>query len=141
MATTPYQPTSWTSEAVTQAKLAQMSNNDQWLFENLPKIRYSNAGLVKETSIKMIVGKTPFPANTTRNYIYQTINFGSFFSAGCHPIVVASLEAQGGSMHRAKVVIQGNPINIGVNGFIAIVTGDTYTSIAPGWINWMAVGY
>lgn len=141
MAATPYQPTSWTSEPVTQAKLQQMSNNDQWLFENMPKIRYTNSGIIKDTGVKMIVGKTPFAASTI-NVTHVTVNFGNFFSPGCHPIVTATIEAgvNAASVARTHAVLFGNG-NI-ATGFDAAIAGDTYRYISNGgWLHWQAVGY
>lgn len=119
-----------------------MANNDQWLFENMPRIRYSASGLIRDQGIKMIVGKTPFPPQTDRNYAYLNINFGTFFTIGTKPIVIVTFEAQGGSMHRSKVVIQGRgQSELDHTGFTAIVTGDSYKSLAAGWVHWQAVGF
>lgn len=139
---TVYKQVSWNGEAISEAKLKQMVNNDQFLFENMPKVRYSVNGLVRDASLKMLVGKTPFPVRSTANFEYLTINFGSFFSQGSHPVVTATVETTGGSMHRSKVVVQGFGGELNHTGFTAIITDDAHRSIAtPGWIHWQAVGY
>jgi hypothetical protein len=128
---------------MTQEKLEQLASNQQYLFENISRVKYSAGGITREGGSKMIAGKSAFPALPTRSYLYLTINFGSYFTAGSRPVVLATLEAKGGSMHRAKVVIQGHLGTGEVNhaGFIAIVTGDTYKSLESGWIHWWAIGY
>lgn len=148
MAQNDFKPVSWNGEAVTNSKLNQMSNNTQYLFERQPKIRFTGTGnnIIRDSALKMIVGKTPYPLVTTANYIYMNIMFGSFFTAGCKPIVIATVE---GGNHRAKVVtrnLTAQNVEIDQNGFIAIVSHEEQllggtTQLVPGWVHWTAYGY
>jgi hypothetical protein len=141
MPATPYKPVSWNGEPLSVAKLQQMTSNDQWLFENSPRIRYSVNGLTRDNGIKIISGKTFFaPAPIQHDYL--DIYFGNFFSAGSHPVVTAVVEAGTGGLGRKHVTINGFGGEIDHRGFRAAV----YTYEAPnldvgGWCHWTAIGY
>jgi hypothetical protein len=142
MTATPYKPISFTNEAVTQQKMIQLANNQQWLFENNPRMRYSVSGIIRDAGTKVIVGKSPFPFTPSSNFSYVPIYFGSFFTAGCKPVVVATAEsANDGFTHRAHVAIQGFGGEINNIGFTAIVANEAWGRNGPGWINWQAIGY
>ena len=95
MGATPYQPISWSdNEPVYMDKLNAMANNDQWLFENAPNMYYNVQGIKKTTGVKIMTGFCYIPVTTSytvRNSV-ATFYFGSFFSQGCLPVVVASLQ-------------------------------------------------
>lgn len=139
MAQNEYKPVSWNGEAISNTKLNQMCNNTQYIFERMPKIRYATQGLTRDTSLRMIAGKTPHTVAADRNFIYQDVYFGSFFTAGCKPIVTATVEGGG---HRNKVVIVGFNGEVDHTGFIAVVSTEATTTLTPaGFIHWTAVGY
>lgn len=92
MASTPFVPTSWGEEPITTDKLQVMSSNDQWLFENTPKISFSNMGVTKASGSKILTGGTYVPPNNKIS-VRSTAYFGTYFSPGCRPIVVASVFA------------------------------------------------
>lgn len=143
MAATPYKPTNWGSESISQPKLQQMANNDQWLFENMARVRYSAGGLTRDSGLKIAAGKTAYPA-TQSDWIDVFVYFGTFFSAGCKPVVNASVEP---ALGRIGVVLSG--LNFGTEmdyrGFRAHVYQDFQASGNPlqgaGWVHWQAVGY
>lgn len=144
MGATPYKPVSWNGEPITDAKLNTMTNNDQWLFENAARLRYTSNELVRDAGLKVLAGRTPHPKNVN-NFVYVDIDFANYFTEGCNPVVTATVESNGGFMHRSHCVVQGRqgPGNsIGTNGFTVIITNEAQTTIAEaGWINWIAVGY
>lgn len=88
---TEYRPVTWTSgEPVSEAKLATMTSNDQFLFESLPKLYYNNGGIKKDRGIKVfatVAGISP----TTSRHGRATVYFGDTFSVGCRPVVSLSL--------------------------------------------------
>jgi hypothetical protein len=141
MSATPYQPVSFNGEMITTQKMNQMANNDQWLFENSPRIRYNANGLVRDASLKVMAGKTPYPL-VSLNYVYQAVYFGSFFSAGCKPVITATIEAPSGG-HRNRVMIYGlTGGEVDNTGFQAVVTTEAAPTLGPaGFIHWQAVGY
>lgn len=139
MSATPYKPVSWNGEPISNDKLKQMANNEQWLFENAARLRYSVNGLTRDAGIKVIVGKTPYTASSIQ-HVYLDIYFGSFFSAASRPIVNCTVETTG--LGRKDVSITGFGGELDYRGFRAAV----YTDEAPvidsnGWLHWMAVGY
>lgn len=145
MAATPYKPVSFTSESITQQKLQQMANNEEWLFENTPRLRYSTSGLTRDAGIKLISGKTPH-AQVNAEHLDVPVYFGSFFTGGCKPIVTATVEHNGGGGRRLAT-IRGHGGEIDHRGFIAHVTtqedypGAIRNFNSGGWLHWMAVGY
>lgn len=145
MAATPYVPVSFTSEQVTQQKLQQMANNDQWLFENAAKIRYNAAGIVRDTQVKIIAGKSPYPAVPDQEATSINIYFGSFFSASCKPIVVATVDPTYG-----RKLCTINSLSDGAEtdyrGFRAHIWAKETAIVPdrlnyPGFVHWIAVGY
>lgn len=146
MAATPYKPVSVNDSILTTTKLQQMANNDQWLFENSPRIRYSAAGIVKDQGLKIISGKTSF-GTSGADYVEFTVYFGSFFSAACKPVVVATVEV-GGNDKRKLASIEGLGGEIDYRGFHGFVTtqenqqNNAYWSIDhSGWVHWIAMGF
>lgn len=140
---TEYKPFSWNGQPITDERLNQMVGNTQYLFDHASAIRYSANGLTRDTALKIIVGKTPVEARTDRNYNFTNIYFGSFFTAGCKPIVVGTIEGTGGSHHRAHHVIQSLTAGseIDHNGFIAITSTEAIKTWAAAWFHWTAFGY
>jgi hypothetical protein len=89
MAATEYTPVSWSdNEPLLTEKMSAMTQNDQYLFENMPRVYYNAHGVKKATGTKIMTGFVAAPY-TQNVYSSNTFNFGSFFSAGCRPVVVA----------------------------------------------------
>lgn len=144
MAATPYRPVSWTDQNLSKEKLQQMANNEQWLFENNPKIRYNYSGaIIRDNGLKIIAGKSPF-GTSGLDSIDTWVYFGNFFSAACKPIVTAVVET-GGFWLRKFITIRGIGGEIDYRGFLAHLT--THENVvdnrveASGWIHWTAVGF
>lgn len=144
MAATPFKPVTWTTDVVTKQKLQDMSNNDQWLFENMPRIRYSSSGITKDTGVKIISGKTIFTVTNTKQSV-TSVQFGSFFTIGSRPTVTFSIQGTGGHHHALQGVTQAlaGRGEIDHTGFLVVIsTASTNFNISqPGWIHWTAVGY
>jgi hypothetical protein len=144
MAATPYKPVTWNGEPITLLKLNQMANNDQFLFENTPRVRYSAMGLTRDTATKVLAGKTPYPVSQA-DWVRVQIPFSSFFTAGCKPVVVATVESAGDERRVVSTHgIAGWGTAIDNNGFEAHVwsAGSGSPAISQGgFINWTAVGY
>lgn len=144
--TTPYSDVTFENEQPTRAKFQKLATNQRWLFENTPKIRYSGAGLTRDVGLKIIAGKTPYSPSTT-DYLDLPVFFGTFFTVGCNPIVVAVVaDSVSGRRRRLDVRAHGGPA-IDHIGFIAHVvaayqkTGINQTINSSGWVHWIAVGY
>lgn len=146
MATTPYKPVSFTSESISQTKLQQMANNEQWLFENMAKMRYATQALTRDAGVRVISGKTPFGTTTGGASAIDThIYFGSFFTAGCKPVVTGMVETTGPHL-RKLITIRGFGGEVDHRGFVAHLSTQEFPGVpvnieASGWIHWQAIGY
>lgn len=146
MALNNFVPVSWNGEAVTNDKLNQMANNDQYLFERTPTVRYSNTGanVVRDDAMKIMAGKAPIVVSTTDN-VDVNIYFGSYFTAGTHPIVTATYEP-GGTYLAKFCSVRGFAGEIDHTGCIIRVysreaAGFTNDMSQGGWVHWQAVGF
>lgn len=141
--TTPFKPVSVNNELLTQDKVQQIANNTQWLFDNTPRLRYAVSGLTRDTGLKLLAGKAAHGIINTQNWLHGQIQFGSFFSANCKPIVTIGLEGQNGILHRNSIIIY--PLagtEIDNTGFGYVVQNTIYGGIsATGWIHYQAIGY
>jgi len=132
-------------EPLDRDKLNQVANNMQWLYENTPRISYKAFGVNKSVGAKILAGSGLVPA-TKSTLSYATVYFGSFFSQGCQPMVVAS-PIQNTGRTRFEVVVRG----IGRNqpdhrGCQIGVTTDEYNSTLNNHpvqlvVNWIAIGW
>lgn len=145
MAAGPYRPVSFAEEPLTDEKMNQLANNVQWVYENSPRAMYNAHGVVKSNGVKILAGKTWMPASTS-TLSYATVYFGSFFSQGCLPVVVATPTQHYGQTRYETVVRglgQAFPDNRGCQ--IGITT-DEYNAVnnhhAHGLTaNWIAIGW
>lgn len=141
MTARPYVPVTWGDEPIFTDKLNQMGNNEQWLFENTPRMYYNAFNTKKPNGVKIMAGMLVLaPSATTMSQ--GDYYFGSFFSSGSFPIVVATVNVLDGQ--RGQIVsIQG----IGVKspdhrGFHAWINNKNYTNItAQAYIHFIAVGW
>lgn len=69
-----------------------MTNNDQYLFENMPNVYYNGHGVKKTAGVKILSAAAAIPANT-HGASWTTFYFGNFFSSGCQPFVVHSINS------------------------------------------------
>lgn len=129
--TLPYKPVSWIEEPVATDKLAQMANNDQWLYENTPRMKFQGYNLLKTSGLKIlatygIIAPTTIYAGSTNVY------FGSFFSVGCQPIVVAQTIATN-SQRRFHINVNGigRAVPDHTGATLYIVTDEPSTKDVP----------
>lgn len=145
MSATPYRPVTWgDNDPLFTDKLNAMTNNDQWLFENMPTMFYNAYNLKRTTGLKMASGLVIIPAS--RSYWgAAVVYFGDFFSQGCHPVVTTGLIHQG--QLRMHVGVRGistmHPDN---RGFTASVCVNEATAVNNYitkyvYVTWMAMGY
>lgn len=104
MGATPFKSVTWTDEPVATQKLNAMANNDQWLFENMPRMYFNSHGIKRTAGVKVLAG-TAYIRPSTAEHTGTTVYFGSYFSAGCRPVVVAGLNAY--PQGRLHVVVRG----------------------------------
>lgn len=144
-----YKNVSWsTGDTAVKEKLNQMANNDQWLFENMPKAVFNSGNIKRAAGVKIMAGASPYPVSIT-DWVTIQVNFGNFFSAGSSPVVVASAST-GGSARKFVTLTGLNGYDlIDHRGFYACVSnyewlfdgGRDRNITRGGLIQWIAVGY
>ena len=146
MGATPYKATTWGDEPVYKDKLQQMANNDQWLYENMPKMNFNTYGVKRTTGLKILAGIAIVPAGK-KDWSGTTFNFNSFFSSGCKPVIVTGTQPTGGRWRYHTIVKgigsyypdhRGVEINVGADYFgtptANVVDQKVYVHlIAIGW--------
>lgn len=95
MSATTYKPVYWGEEPVSTAKLNQMVNNTQWVYENMPRMNFAAYGVKKTSGIKIMAGTAVLPA-TGAAVSALDVSFGNFFTAGCRPVVVTGIQPTSG---------------------------------------------
>lgn len=145
MAVTSYNGVTWSDdEPIYTSKLNQMSQNEQYLFENAPTVYYKAHGVTRQTGIKIAAGVTP----CTRSGGYRentTINFGTFFTTGCNPVVTHSM------LHTGEVRVHWGHKGIGttlpdhrgfeIYGNLDSLNLRTNYLTRNYYISWIAIGY
>lgn len=104
--TQPYKAVSWNEEPISVDKLNTMTNNDQWLFENTPRMKYHGYNILKTSGLRILATYALIPATTARASS-RGVYFGSFFSQGCQPIVVAQPVPTNSGQRRFFVAVNG----------------------------------
>jgi hypothetical protein len=148
MTATPFKAISFSpGEILTRAKLNQMTNNEQWLFENILQGQY-NAHYIKRTSgLKLAAGIATF-AVTTKGGRSVNVYFGSFFSVGCKPIVVGQAAGHGSGRLICAVTGPGAnnnwPDHTGFRMWLSPDYGlalSLYRIYKTAYGNWIALGW
>ena len=146
MAATPYKPISWGDEPVFKDKLNAMANNEQWLFENTPKMLFNTYGIKRSNGIKVLAGIAVVNP-TNEAWAHATVSFGTFFSSGCKPVIVTGTQPTTGRWryqtifrgiggyypdHRGMIVSAG-----------AYYYGTSVASIVDGkvYVHYVAIGW
>lgn len=121
-----------------------MCNNDQWLYENMPRMFYNAHGLKRTNGIKLATGFAVLMPNKT-HAISAAIYFGNYFSQGCKPVVLAT-----NNNHRQPRLfiwtsgigdrsnVNYYPDDRGFSIQVQIDSGVINSSLA---IPWIAIGY
>lgn len=145
MTATPFTPIAWNNEPITDAKMNQMANNDQWLYEHTPTVKFASYGVNKETGIKIHSGICIVPASGTAGAVANWY-FGSFFTPGCRPVVNATVQPTTTRV-RIYCIVRGiGQIAPDHNGCaITAINHEIVTSSsrvdAPVYIHVTAIGY
>src|ERR1044072_2933175 len=105
MVATPYKAVTWGDEPIYKDKLKQMTNNEQWLFENSPVVNYNTYGIKRNAGLKIMAGIAVVPTSKTSSSTV-TVNFGTFFSSGCKPVITTGIQPTG-ARSRIHVSIKG----------------------------------
>jgi hypothetical protein len=143
---TPYKATSWSGdEPIYKDKLNQMTNNDQWLYENTPRMSFNTYGIKRTNGIKIMAAICVVPTNKSANST-ATFEFGTFFSSGCKPVIVTGTQPTSGR-GRLHCMIRGISSNYPDHrGFKATVSADEIGGTnnvidAKVYVHFVAIGW
>lgn len=141
----PYTHVSWTKEPITTDKLNAMAANDQWLFESAPTVYYNAYGNTVVKGLKFAAGLVYFGASKNDRQ-QKTISFGSYFSAGCRPIVTATYSSLTEVHLHVNVksweenfTIDNRGFNVHVYANNPVATKNYFPG--PVYVHWLALGY
>lgn len=150
MVATPYKNTSFsTGETPSREKFNQMANNDQWLFENMPKAIYTAGTNKRQAGVKILSGKAIYSPRTT-DWAEVEVSFGSVFSPGCQPVVVCTVASSWSHRKYATMVgfdgtelIDHRGFRATVSSYEGTIRGNSTWSVmnVGGHVNWIAIGY
>ena len=147
MASVSFKNVTWgTGDHFWKGKLSQMAQNDQWLFENTPKIRYNAWNVSKDGGVKITAGIVFIPKQNSRHVI-ATVNFGSFFSPGCKPVVTIGSNNLSGwaNCHYNLIGLAGTSVpdhrGFRIRAIVVDPTPAQNKFTAGIYYHWMAVGY
>lgn len=127
-------------------KLNQMQNNTQYVYENMPVTQYNAYGIKKNNSVKVLAGIfTVAPSNGL--WASGVVEFGSFFSAGCNPVIVTGQQPTHASW-RYHLILKGiggyYPDHRGVEFHVgADYYGTTTKNVVDGrvYVHYIAIGW
>jgi hypothetical protein len=147
MAVTQFTPITWGDEPIFKDKLNAMANNDQYLYERMPRMLFDSKGVKKTTGLKILAGTTIMPVNS-QIWSGKQVYFGDFFSSGCKPIVVTSYVPLGGRW-RYHMVTRGlaNSMNLDHRGATFTIGADYYGTSTSNIVDhqvelhYIAIGY
>lgn len=144
MAATPYRAVSWQpNEVISEGKMDQLANNGQWLFENMPRARYTAHGVRRAEGVRIACGLCLVPAGTVPNYDRE-VYFGDFFSSGCMPIVTTAFVS---NQRRVWVTIAGlgrfHPDDRGFQVHVTMGSDNPENDQLhkDAYVSWQAMGY
>lgn len=140
MTARPYVPVSWGDEPVYNDKLNQMCNNEQWLFENSPRMFYNSFGLKKTSGVKIMAGILTLPVGN-RRIRSGLFYFGSFFSSGSRPIVVVGVNPHSGGAEYSVTLRGVSNGSIDYRGFRGTIISGLPSDPGIMYIHFIAAGW
>lgn len=148
MTSTPFSSVSWGDEAITPNKLNQMANNDNWLYDNTPRMYY-NAWGIRRNSGLVVAGGVARVGATKAAYSHVNVNFGTYFASGSKPIITTGVMT--GPQGRLSIIVRGptggatttdGPDHTGFSIWVYpnnIVAASNYIQ-QDVYINWISMG-
>ena len=131
------------NQLLDKSVLDQLSNNQVWLFDNMPSALYTYNAIRRHEGVRLVSGRTLISATKSDSQVAE-VRFGNYFSASCNPIITTGLVSNG--KRKFFVTIEGYgqimPDNRGfkVHVFMADeAAGATITRNM--YVTWQAMGY
>jgi hypothetical protein len=124
----------------------QLANNVQYVYENTPRFYYNSYGIKKTAGIKIMAGvATISPANVL--WRSSRVEFGSFFTVGCRPVVVLG-RTPSGTKYRHHTLVKGIGTYLPDHRGIELHAGADYYGTSTKnvvdqtqYIHWLAIGW
>lgn len=141
---TTYKPITWNQgEYVTRDKLQAMVNNDDYLLENMPRVRYT-WGINNDLKNKILAGRITVPS-AKQEYFNVKLDLPNYFTPGCSPIVVATpVSNQEDEVHitvHGSWVDKPSATDIVLRGRLSSSSGKKKYIERTIYVDWIAVGY
>ncbi len=144
-----YKATNWIDdEDITARKLNQMSQNDQFLLDRIPRMFFDgrNGSPRRNINIKVAAGIAFLPRQTARQGNIN-VYFRNYFSPGCKPVIVA--QPASAANFRIFCTIKQIGTNRGdptERGFAIVLNADPLaktTNYFPNVtdVHWIAIGW
>lgn len=91
MAVIPYKKINWNpNDLITDTKMDTVNSNIEYLYQNMPRARYSAYGINRTEGVKIMSGLTGFAGRNAASG-GANVNFGNFFAAGSHPVITTGV--------------------------------------------------
>lgn len=147
MPATPFRTVPWAANSVvTEDKLDQLQDNNQWLLENTPRGRYFRVdGGRKNIDIILVAGKTKVIKDPKSYMGRSTVKFGKAFHPDCHPNVTTGIISD--TKRKIFCIVQGLGTDLLPNatGFEIVIdtsnTLDDFNVARTFFVSWHAFGY
>lgn len=103
-----FRPVAWNpKDPATKAKLTQMAENDQYLFENTANMVYRDlSGIRTTTGLKLIAGVATIGPQSKQSATVN-INYSGEFDSGISPIITTGLVATNSNEYPSTITIAG----------------------------------
>lgn len=146
MAATEWKAVSWVpNELITDTKLNQMVNNDEYLHNKMMVGRYDANGVTIDSSVRIMTGLALIAAQSKAATASVTVDFSNFFTPGTKPIVTTGIYSQNQRYLMATVQGKGSdpqPDSTGFKVTAAVWTkADKDRHIGSCYVSWAATGY
>lgn len=144
MSATPYRVVSWQPlDLITTDNVGQMSNNEQWLYENTPRSWYTAFGVNQTEGVRIVAGTALITARKADSGS-KAVYFGNQFTSGCRPIVTTGINS---SIRRIEVTLGGIgqffPSDVGFTVYAYVNAIDKKKNILTSnvYVHYQALGY
>lgn len=145
MASTEFKVVSWSPrDPITDEKLDNMVNNDNWLRDHQVRGRYSANGVRFDVGIRMASGLALITSSKSadRN---KSVSFGNYFSEGCKPIVTTGIVSSSQRQIFASIDGPGSkpqPTRDGFQVHVHVNSKNKRRKITKNfYVSWHALGY
>jgi hypothetical protein len=140
---TEFKPVSWQpNQLIEKVQMDQMSANDQYLYDNMPKMVYKNPTRT-ETALKILAGVSTGLGPIAAQGAGVDVNYQGEFATGCFPVVTTGAIVLGSNECIGTATIYQIPTDSKMSLRFEIrqaVKANQRIKSAV-YIHWMAMGY